>query len=108
MSGRLVAFDHPMLRRQTSGPWNLWSNPWNFDVALPSRLLDQHFGLGLLEEDLFPPQVWRGVVVRPRRQPAQQASGMSEVSFRILYASLLMNPATRLPDSHVRLGYINR
>nr|UQK61705.1 small heat shock protein [Eisenia fetida] len=79
MAGRLVAFDNPMFRRQMSGPWDLWSNPWNFDVALPSRLLDQHFGLGLLEEDLFPPQVWRGVVVRPRRQPAQQASGMSEV-----------------------------
>nr|UQK61696.1 small heat shock protein [Carpetania matritensis] len=79
MAGRLIAFDRPMFRRQMSGPWDLWSDPWSSDLALPNRLLDQHFGLGLLDEDLFPPQLWKGLVVRPRRQPAQQASGMSEV-----------------------------
>nr|UQK61683.1 small heat shock protein [Ailoscolex lacteospumosus] len=79
MAGRLVAFDRPMFRRQLSGPWDMWSDPWSSDIGLPSRVLDQHFGLGLLDEDLMPPQMWRGLMVRPRRQPAQQASGMSEV-----------------------------
>lgn len=80
MANRLVAFERPFFKRQHSGPWDLWSDPWNCDFPLPPRLLDQHFGLALQDEDLFPPQLWRGLVVRPRRQPAQQASGMSEVT----------------------------
>lgn len=79
MAGRLLAFERPYIRRQCSGPWDLWSDPWSSDFPFPGRLLDQHFGQGLFEDDLLPPQQWRGLVVRPKRHPAQQASGVSEV-----------------------------
>ena len=66
---------------------DLWStDPWA-DRLIPRRLLDQNFGLGLLDDDLFLPQVYRGVYLRPKRQqPNQQSSGMSEVDMlKILY-----------------------
>lgn len=79
MAGRLIGFyDHPYHGRRV-GPWDMWADPWRGDMGLPRRLFDQHFGQGLLEDDLHLPELWRGLVLRPRRQPIQQASGMSEV-----------------------------
>jgi len=43
-----------------------------------SRLFDQHFGMGLTEEELMPPTLYHGYYVRPRRQLTRQLSGTSE------------------------------
>ena len=51
MSGRsrLVPFEHPFFRRQHS--WHL-DDPWS-DLVSPSRLMDQHFGMGLSDDEFF-------------------------------------------------------
>lgn len=53
--------------------WSMWDHP--------RRLFDQHFGLGLSEDDFFPPTLYRGFVIRPRRQTSRHdsSSGVSEV-----------------------------
>nr|UQK61697.1 small heat shock protein [Carpetania matritensis] len=81
MAGRMVSFDYPFgSRRRSLIPWDLWHDPWHSDLELPRRLFEQHFGLGLWDDDLFPPEIWKGLVFRPKRQPTQQASGVSEVA----------------------------
>ena len=57
----------------------MWDDPW-YDLISPSRIFDQHFGLGLTEEDFEPPRLWRGMYVRPRVQQPPRHTGMSEVS----------------------------
>ncbi|XP_067120570.1 protein lethal(2)essential for life-like [Centruroides vittatus] len=54
-----------------------WWSMWDY----PHRLFDQHFGLGLTDDDFFPPTLYRGHVIRPRRQTSRQdsSSGVSEV-----------------------------
>ncbi|XP_023241781.1 alpha-crystallin A chain-like [Centruroides sculpturatus] len=54
-----------------------WWSMWDY----PHRLFDQHFGLGLSDEDFFPMTMYRGQMVRPRRQLSRQdsSSGVSEV-----------------------------
>ncbi|XP_054707885.1 protein lethal(2)essential for life-like [Uloborus diversus] len=52
-----------------------WWDAWDY----PSSILDQHFGMGLLDSDLYPPSLISGYVLRPRTQAAMQASGQSEV-----------------------------
>ncbi|XP_042905109.1 alpha-crystallin A chain [Parasteatoda tepidariorum] len=54
---------------------NSWWDTWDY----PSTLLDQHFGMGLLDSDLRPPQFYRGYLLRPRTQMNIDASGLSEV-----------------------------
>ncbi|XP_023219552.1 alpha-crystallin A chain-like [Centruroides sculpturatus] len=54
-----------------------WWSMWDY----PRRLFDQHFGLGLTDDDFFPPRLYHGYLVRPRRQTSHQdsTSGVSEV-----------------------------
>lgn len=54
-----------------------WWSMWDY----PPRLCDQHFGLGLTDDDFFPPTLYKGYIVRPRRQTNRQdaSSGISEV-----------------------------
>ncbi|KAK3102927.1 hypothetical protein FSP39_014981 [Pinctada imbricata] len=65
-------------------PGSMWDDPWHdgfFEFPTPSRIFGQHFGIGLTEDDLLPPVMWRGAHVRPRanRQLLQQ-TGMSQVT----------------------------
>ncbi|KAI0225034.1 Protein lethal(2)essential for life [Lamellibrachia satsuma] len=61
--------------------WDLWSNPWGSNFPAPSNLFEQNFGLGIRDEDLFPPTLFRGWYVRPRRQrTVPQQTGASMVS----------------------------
>ncbi|XP_067120566.1 alpha-crystallin B chain-like [Centruroides vittatus] len=55
----------------------LLGDTWDY----PRRLFDQHFALGLTDDDFFPPRLYRGYLVRPRRQTSRQdsTSGVSEV-----------------------------
>ncbi|KAG8178070.1 hypothetical protein JTE90_007055 [Oedothorax gibbosus] len=53
-----------------------WWDTWDY----PSRLLDQHFGMGLMDSDLLPPTMHRGYLLRPRTQGNIDSSGQSEVS----------------------------
>ncbi|XP_023212255.1 alpha-crystallin A chain-like, partial [Centruroides sculpturatus] len=55
----------------------LLGDVWDY----PRRLFDQQFGLGLTDEDFFPPTSYRGFIVRPRCQTSVQdsSSGVSEV-----------------------------
>ena len=88
---RLIAFDYPSFSGSTYPERSMFNDLWSTDPwadrLIPRRLLDQNFGLGLLDDDLFLPQVCRGVYLRPKRQqPNQQSSGMSEVDMlKILY-----------------------
>lgn len=71
----LVPFSHPLS--------NWWREPdptrWDFSHA-PARIADQHFGLGLLDDDLQPPALYNGFYVRPRRQiTSPRTTGLSEV-----------------------------
>ncbi|KAG8176952.1 hypothetical protein JTE90_015418 [Oedothorax gibbosus] len=52
---------------------------WFDDFAFPSRIRDQHFGLGLSELDLddAPPSYYRGYFLRPQRQLS--TGGTSEI-----------------------------
>ncbi|KAI0225037.1 Protein lethal(2)essential for life [Lamellibrachia satsuma] len=74
MAGRLVPFEYPSRR-------NLWFDPWGTNSPAPLRLFEQNFGLGLRDEDLSPPTLFRGWYVRPHQQQtaAQETSG-SQVS----------------------------
>ncbi|XP_067126350.1 protein lethal(2)essential for life-like [Centruroides vittatus] len=58
-----------------------FNRDWWSGYDYPPRLLDQHFGLGLTDDDLFPPTLYRGMVIRPRRQTSRQVSnsGVSEI-----------------------------
>ncbi|CAG0890390.1 unnamed protein product [Darwinula stevensoni] len=53
---------------------------WWDDMDRSTRLFDQHFGMGLSEDELAPPTIYHPFYIRPRR-PAftRQRSGMSEV-----------------------------
>ncbi|XP_035220757.1 uncharacterized protein LOC118193737, partial [Stegodyphus dumicola] len=54
------------------------SRNWWDDFEIPSRLRDQHFGLGLSDLDLdASPSFYRGYFLRPRRQLS--SGGTSEV-----------------------------
>jgi len=67
----------------------MWSNPWGPNVPTPSNLYDQNFALGIRDEDLFPPTLFRGWYVRPRRQPTVlQGTGTSVVSCDVKFRSL--------------------
>lgn len=66
----------------------LWNDP--LDYVRPSRILDQHFGLGLTPDDLLSPLVPREVYsllrgptgyLRPWRSPSSQQDVGSTVSF---------------------------
>lgn len=50
---------------------------WDFDY--PHRIMDQDFGLGLLDRDLLPPVMYRGYLIRPRTEGNVSSSGSSEV-----------------------------
>ncbi|XP_064488105.1 alpha-crystallin A chain-like [Ornithodoros turicata] len=52
-----------------------WWDSWD----VPSRLLDQHFGSELRDEDLLPSQLYRGVSLRPFRRQLSRNTGVSEV-----------------------------
>ena len=45
----------------------------------PSRIMDQYFGDALLDEDLLPPSLIHGYLIRPRTQANINTSGKSEV-----------------------------
>ena len=45
----------------------------------PSSIWDQHFGTGLFDNDLLPPSIHRGFLIRPRTMASMQSSGQSEV-----------------------------
>jgi len=60
--------------------WDL-GDPWGVDFPAPLRLFEQKFGVGLDDEDLFPPTPFRGWYTRPRRRSTlPQETGLSEVS----------------------------
>ncbi|XP_013790956.1 protein lethal(2)essential for life-like [Limulus polyphemus] len=48
-----------------------WWDAWDF----PSRIADQHFGLGLHDSDIITPTLYHGYYVRPRRQVSCKAGG---------------------------------
>lgn len=76
MSRYLIPFDNSARRSL----WELWSDPWGADFPAPARLFEQNFGLGLDDQDLFPPTQFRGWYVRPRRQGTlPQETGLSQV-----------------------------
>ncbi|GFT67818.1 protein lethal(2)essential for life [Nephila pilipes] len=52
-----------------------WWDTWDF----PFRIMDQHFGMGLMDDDLLPPAICRGFLLRPRTQFNIDNSGQSEV-----------------------------
>ncbi|XP_035214168.1 protein lethal(2)essential for life-like [Stegodyphus dumicola] len=52
-----------------------WWDTWDY----PNRIMDQFFANPLLEEDLLPPSIFRGFLLRPRTQANIAASGQSEV-----------------------------
>ncbi|XP_013782538.1 protein lethal(2)essential for life-like [Limulus polyphemus] len=53
-----------------------WWDTWDF----PTRIADQHFGLGLHDSDIFPPTLYHSYYRQPRRQVSSQASsGLSQV-----------------------------
>ncbi|CAL1297284.1 unnamed protein product [Larinioides sclopetarius] len=52
-----------------------WWDAWDY----PSRICDQHFGMGLLDNDLLPPTMYSGFLLRPRTQSNIDSSGLSEV-----------------------------
>ncbi|GFU50350.1 hypothetical protein NPIL_219391 [Nephila pilipes] len=41
--------------------------------------MDQHFGMGLMDDDLLPPTLCRGFLLRPRTQFNIDNSGQSDV-----------------------------
>ncbi|GFU30415.1 protein lethal(2)essential for life [Nephila pilipes] len=59
---------YPLL---TGGWWDSWD--------YPSHVMDQHFGMGLLDSDLRPPSIYSGFLLRPRTQLNIDNSGRSEV-----------------------------
>ena len=85
MGAHTIPFDYPFRRNS----WDMWSNPWGPNVPTPSNLYDQNFALGIRDEDLFPPTLFRGWYVRPRRQPTVlQGTGTSVVSCDVKFRSL--------------------
>ncbi|GFT77684.1 protein lethal(2)essential for life [Trichonephila clavipes] len=60
-----------LLPLMTRGWWDSWD--------YPSRIHDQHFGSGLLDNDLLPPSIYHGFLLRPRTQGNIDSSGQSEV-----------------------------
>ena len=79
MSRYLIPFDNSARRSL----WDLWSDPWGADFPAPARLFEQNFGLGLDDQDLFPPTQFRGWYVRPRRQGTlPQETGLSQVRWK--------------------------
>ncbi|GAB6030037.1 hypothetical protein CHUAL_005722 [Chamberlinius hualienensis] len=58
-----------------------WREPRDlFDLALQSSsILDQNFGLGLCDDDLFPAQNYRCFYIRPRRFADRQSCGASQI-----------------------------
>ncbi|KFM61321.1 Protein lethal(2)essential for life, partial [Stegodyphus mimosarum] len=52
---------------------------WWDTYDYPARLMDQNFGVGLIDEDLLPPRRYRGYYIRPRTQQCVDSSGQSEV-----------------------------
>ncbi|GFT33708.1 protein lethal(2)essential for life [Trichonephila clavipes] len=52
-----------------------WWDSWDY----PSRIVDQHFGTGLLDSDLQSPSLYSGFLLRPRTQLNIDRSGQSEV-----------------------------
>ncbi|GFR32204.1 protein lethal(2)essential for life [Trichonephila clavata] len=52
-----------------------WWNSWDY----PSRIVDQHFGMGLLDSDLQSPSLCSGFLLRPRTLLNIDHSGQSEV-----------------------------
>ncbi len=69
---------------------------WWDDQERPSRLLDQHFGLGLNRDDLVPPprasSLLRSHYLRPWRLQ-RQSSGSSSLAFE-------NNQVQTRPDNH--------
>ncbi|KAJ8320721.1 hypothetical protein KUTeg_002308 [Tegillarca granosa] len=64
--------------------WMMWDDPW-YDLISPSRIFDQHFGLGLTDGDFEPPRLWRGMYVRPRvQQPPQHTGINNENEFKMM------------------------
>ncbi|XP_015908170.1 protein lethal(2)essential for life [Parasteatoda tepidariorum] len=52
---------------------------WWDSFDYPATLLDQNFGMGLMDSDLLPPRLYRGYLLRPRTQLNLDSSGQSEV-----------------------------
>ena len=76
MSRYVIPFENT--RRRSF--WDL-GDPWGVDFPAPLRLFEQHFGVGLDDEDLFPPTPFRSWYTRPRRRSTlPQETGLSEVS----------------------------
>ncbi|KFM59110.1 Protein lethal(2)essential for life, partial [Stegodyphus mimosarum] len=52
-----------------------WWDTWDY----PTCIMDQLFGTELVEDDLLPASLYRGMLVRPRTQANIASSGKSEV-----------------------------
>ncbi|GIY74420.1 protein lethal(2)essential for life [Caerostris extrusa] len=57
----------------------LTSRGWWDSFDYPARIFDQHFGMGLLDDDLLPSTFYGGFLLRPRTQINIDSSGLSEV-----------------------------
>ncbi|XP_076305421.1 protein lethal(2)essential for life-like [Tachypleus tridentatus] len=53
----------------------LFGRDWWESGDFPSRIADQHFGLGVHDSDIFTPTLYHGYYRRPRRQVSRQSRG---------------------------------
>ncbi|GBM42904.1 Protein lethal(2)essential for life [Araneus ventricosus] len=71
-----------------------WWDTWDY----PSRILDQHFGMGLLDSDLLPSTLYSGFLLRPRTQSNIDSSGLSEVQNEADKFKVLLNVSHFKPN----------
>ncbi|XP_054707534.1 protein lethal(2)essential for life-like [Uloborus diversus] len=67
-----MAFSRALLYPSSRSWWDTWD--------YPSSILDQNFGMGLLDSDLLAPRMYCGYLLRPRTQSNIESSGESQVS----------------------------
>jgi Alpha crystallin A chain, N terminal. len=84
LNGLYISLTHPSLLN-----YHVWQmslvpllfRDWWDDLDRPSRLLDQHFGLGLRHNDLLHPgSLLRTGYIRPWRNITRQDSGSSSIT----------------------------